>query len=44
MTTREWVIFAPLALLTILFGVWPAPLFDILEPAAQMLARALNLI
>lgn len=43
-SAREVAIFTPLAVLTILFGVWPAPLFDILEPAAQMLAQALKLI
>ncbi|MBI80339.1 MAG: NADH-quinone oxidoreductase subunit M [Gammaproteobacteria bacterium] len=30
--TREWFILASLSLVVLLFGVWPSPLIDIMEP------------
>jgi len=37
--TRELLIVAPLALLTILFGVYPAPLSNIMEATLQNLVN-----
>jgi NADH-quinone oxidoreductase subunit M len=35
LSAREWLILAPLALLTIIIGLHPAPLLDTLAPAVQ---------
>ncbi|UYP66934.1 NADH-quinone oxidoreductase subunit M [Thalassobacter stenotrophicus] len=37
MTTRERAIFAPLIVMTILFGVYPAPILDIIGPSVEAL-------
>jgi NADH-quinone oxidoreductase subunit M len=37
MTTRERAIFAPLVVMTILFGVYPAPILDIIGPSVEAL-------
>ncbi len=39
LTPRERIAFYPLAALTILMGVWPQPLFQLLEPAAEVIVR-----
>ena len=33
MTTKELVVIIPLVVLTIIAGVYPKPLFDIMEPS-----------
>jgi len=37
MTARERAIFAPLIVMTILFGVYPAPILDIIGPSVEAL-------
>ena len=37
MTLRERAIFAPLIVMTILFGVYPAPILDIIGPSVEAL-------
>ena len=37
MSTRERAIFAPLIVMTILFGVYPAPILDIIGPSVEAL-------
>ncbi|HLO02341.1 MAG TPA: NADH-quinone oxidoreductase subunit M [Symbiobacteriaceae bacterium] len=42
-TTKEKLIFAPLAVLTVLFGVWPAPIMNLLHDAVQTLSQVIAL-
>ena len=37
LTTRETIVFIVLALMVMLFGLWPAPLLDIMAPSVQHL-------
>ncbi|HRD78508.1 MAG TPA: NADH-quinone oxidoreductase subunit M, partial [Hyphomicrobiaceae bacterium] len=37
MTPREIAVLAPLVFLTILFGVWPAPILDVTARSVQRL-------
>lgn len=41
-TLKERVIFAPLAVLIILFGVYPAPIFKVLDPGIKVLSALLG--
>jgi NADH-quinone oxidoreductase subunit M len=42
-TTKEKLIFAPLAALTVLFGVWPAPIMNLLNDAVSTLSNMIAL-
>jgi NADH-quinone oxidoreductase subunit M len=41
-TWKERIVFAPLAALIIIFGVWPAPLFNLINPAVTAVAELLK--
>jgi NADH-quinone oxidoreductase subunit M len=42
MNAREWASLSPLAVMMLLFGVWPAPLLNGLQPATAQLVRQLR--
>lgn len=42
-TLKEKIIFAPLAVLTVLFGVWPAPIMNLLHDAVTTLSQVIAL-
>ncbi len=42
-TVKERLIFAPLAVLIVLYGVWPAPVFNMLNDAVASLSKLLAL-
>jgi NADH-quinone oxidoreductase subunit M len=42
-TFKEKVIFAPLCVLIVLFGVWPAPIMNLLHDAVQTLSTVVAL-
>ncbi|HEY8347350.1 MAG TPA: NADH-quinone oxidoreductase subunit M [Symbiobacteriaceae bacterium] len=43
-TWKEKLVFAPLAVLIVLFGVWPAPVLNILSQSIETLSQVLALI
>ncbi len=42
LTVKERIIFAPLAVLIVLFGIYPTPIFQALDPAIQALSALLK--
>ncbi len=42
MDRREWIALAPLALLTVLFGVWPQPFLNGIRSAVTSLTRVVS--
>ncbi len=42
LSSREIIIFAPLILLTILIGIYPIPVLEIIEPSSQLTLEIIN--
>jgi NADH-quinone oxidoreductase subunit M len=42
MDRREWAVLAPLGLFMVVFGIWPRPILNALEPATAQITRHLR--